>query len=56
MFFYVLLKQYKTWSQQAFGERKEEYLKDKINKLAMNSKNKNIKDLYRRINELKKWC
>jgi hypothetical protein len=27
-----------------------EYLKDKINKLATNSKNKNIRDLYRGIN------
>jgi hypothetical protein len=30
-----------------------EYLKDKINELAMNSKNKNIRDLYRVINEFK---
>jgi hypothetical protein len=28
-------------------------LKDKIDELAMNSKNKNIRDLYRRINEVK---
>jgi hypothetical protein len=27
------------------------YLKDKINELAKNSKNKNIRDLYRGINE-----
>jgi hypothetical protein len=27
------------------GIKKREYLKDKINKLALNSKNKNIKDL-----------
>jgi hypothetical protein len=27
-----------------------EYLKDKINELATNSKNKNIRDLYRGIN------
>jgi hypothetical protein len=31
-----------------------EYLKDKINELAMNSKNKNIRDLYRGINEFKR--
>jgi hypothetical protein len=31
-----------------------EYLKDKINKLAMNSKNKIIRDLYRGINEFKR--
>jgi hypothetical protein len=32
----------------------EEYLKDKINELAMNSKNKNIRDLYRGINGFKR--
>jgi hypothetical protein len=31
-----------------------EYLKDKINELARNSKNKNIRDLYRGINEFKR--
>jgi hypothetical protein len=30
------------------------YLKDKINELESNSKNKNIRDLYRGINEFKK--
>jgi hypothetical protein len=29
-------------------------MKDKINELAMNSKNKNIRDLYRGINEFKR--
>jgi hypothetical protein len=29
------------------------YLKDKSNELAMNSMNKNSRDLYRRINEMK---
>jgi hypothetical protein len=33
-----------------FRNRKEEYLTDKINELATNSKNKNIRDLYRGIN------
>jgi hypothetical protein len=33
---------------------KREYLKDKINELAMNSKNKNIRDLYRGIYEFKR--
>jgi hypothetical protein len=37
-----------------FRNRKREYLKGKINELAMNSKNKNIRDLYRGINEFKK--
>jgi hypothetical protein len=33
-----------------FKNKKREYLKDKINELAMNSKNKNIRDLHRGIN------
>jgi hypothetical protein len=33
---------------------KRKHLKDKINELAMNSKNKNITDLYRRTNEFKR--
>jgi hypothetical protein len=37
-----------------FRNKKREHLKDKINKLAMNSKNKNIGDLYRGINEFKR--
>jgi hypothetical protein len=32
-----------------FWNKKREYLKDKINELAANSKNKNIRDLYRGI-------
>jgi hypothetical protein len=36
--------------------KKREYLKDKINELAMNSKNKNIRVLCRGINEIKKGC
>jgi hypothetical protein len=34
--------------------KKREYLKDKINELATNSKNKNIRDLYRGIKEFKR--
>jgi hypothetical protein len=33
-----------------FRNKKREYLKNKIYELATNSKNKNIRDLYRRIN------
>jgi hypothetical protein len=40
-------------SSRHFRNRKEEYLKDKINELAVNSKNKNIRDLYRGRNEFK---
>jgi hypothetical protein len=34
--------------------KKREYLKSEINELATNSKNKNIRDLYRGINEFEK--
>jgi hypothetical protein len=37
-----------------FRNKKREYLKDKTDKIAMNSKNKNIRVLYRGINELKR--
>jgi hypothetical protein len=33
-----------------FRNKKREYLKDKMNEFATNSKNKNIRDLYRGIN------
>jgi hypothetical protein len=36
-----------------FRNKEREYLKDKINELATNSKNKNIRDLYRGINSFK---
>jgi hypothetical protein len=37
-----------------FTNKKKEYMKDKIDELATNSKNKNIRDLYRGINYFKK--
>jgi hypothetical protein len=37
-----------------FRNKKREYLKDKINELESNSKNKTIRDLYRGITEFKK--
>jgi hypothetical protein len=37
-----------------FRNKKREYLKDKINELATNSNNKNMRDLYRGINEFKR--
>jgi hypothetical protein len=37
-----------------FRNKKREYLKDKINELATNSKNKNISYLYRGIHEFKR--
>jgi hypothetical protein len=39
-----------------FRNKKKEYLKDKSNELAMNSENKNIRDLCRGINEFKRSC
>jgi hypothetical protein len=36
-----------------FWKKEREYLKDKINLLVTNSKNKNIRDLYRGIHEFK---
>jgi hypothetical protein len=32
--------------------KRGKYVKDKINELAMNSNNKNIRDLYRRVTNL----
>jgi hypothetical protein len=37
-------------SRRYFSDRRWEYLKDKIKELAMNSKNRNIRDLYKGIN------
>jgi hypothetical protein len=37
-----------------FRNKKREYLKDKINEFESNSKNKNIRDMYRGITEFKK--
>jgi hypothetical protein len=37
-----------------FRNKKREYLKDKINEIELNSKNKNIRDLCRGITEFKK--
>jgi hypothetical protein len=36
------------------GIKKRRFLNDKINELAMNSENKNIRDVYRGINEFKR--
>jgi hypothetical protein len=39
-----------------FRNKKREYLKDKINELESNNKNKNIRDLCRGINEFQNGC
>jgi hypothetical protein len=41
---------------RTFRNKKREYLKGKINEFETNNKNKNIRDLYRGINEFKKGC
>jgi hypothetical protein len=41
-------------SSKTFKNKKREYLKDKINELQTNNKEKNIRDLYQGINEFKK--
>jgi hypothetical protein len=43
------LKIVRRESSRYFRNKKREYLKEKINELAMNSNNKNIRDLYRGI-------
>jgi hypothetical protein len=41
----------KCETSKTFRNKKREYLKGKINELEIKNKNKNIKDLYRGINE-----
>jgi hypothetical protein len=44
----------KIEARRYLKNKMREYLKDKINELATNSKNKNIRNLYREINEFKR--
>jgi hypothetical protein len=48
------LRNVRREASRHFRNKKREYLKDKINELKLNSKNKNIRDLYRGITEFKK--
>jgi hypothetical protein len=48
------LKNLRSETNRTFRNKKREYLKDKINELETKNKNKNIRDLYRGINEFKK--
>jgi hypothetical protein len=41
-------------ARRHFRNKKREYLKEKFNEIELNSKNKNIRDLYRGITEFKK--
>jgi hypothetical protein len=48
------LNNVKCEASRHFRNKKREYLEDKINELATNSKNKNIRHMYRGINEFKR--
>jgi hypothetical protein len=48
------LKIVRCEASRYFRNKNREYLKDKINELEINSKNKNIGDIYRGINEFKR--
>jgi hypothetical protein len=48
------LKNLRRETSRTFRNKKREYLKGKINELETNNKNKNIRDLYKGINEFKK--
>jgi hypothetical protein len=45
---------YLSLASRHFRNKKRQYLKDKIDEHATNSKNKNIRDLYRGINDFKR--
>jgi hypothetical protein len=49
-----ILKNLRSETSRTFRIKKRKYLKGKINELETNNKNKNIRDLYRSINEFKK--
>jgi hypothetical protein len=48
------LRNVRREASRQFRNKKREYLKDKINEIELNSKNKNIRDLYRGLTEFKK--
>jgi hypothetical protein len=41
-------------ASEHFRNKKREYLKNKINEIELNNKNKNIRDMYKGITEFKK--
>jgi hypothetical protein len=51
----IICKNLRHETSRTFRNKKREYLKDKINELETNNKNKNIRDLYRGINEFRSW-
>jgi hypothetical protein len=48
------MKNLRRETSRTFRNKKREYLKGKVNELETNNKNRNIRDLYRGINEFKK--
>jgi hypothetical protein len=48
------LKNVRCQASRHFWNKKKEYMKNKIDELVTNSKKKNIRDLYREINEFNK--
>jgi hypothetical protein len=50
----IILRNVRREASRHFRNNKREYLKDKITEIELNSKNKNIRDLYRGITEFKK--
>jgi hypothetical protein len=48
------LRNVRREASRYFRKKKSEYLKDKINEIELNSKNRGIRDLYRGITEFKK--
>jgi hypothetical protein len=50
------LKILRPENSRPFRKKEREYLKDEISELETNYKNKNIRDLYRGINEFNKGC
>jgi hypothetical protein len=49
-----ILQNVRRETSRIFRNKKREHMKGKINELETNNKNKNIRDLYRGINEFKK--
>jgi hypothetical protein len=50
------LKGLRSEASRTFRNKKREYLKGKINELETNNKNKNVRNLFKGINEFKKGC
>jgi hypothetical protein len=48
------LQNLRSETSRKFRKKKREYLKGKIDELETNNKNKNIRDLYRGVNEFRK--